>query len=496
MLKVRIVKTGSGSKAVQVIEYRHYKRKIWKHLGSTKSEEELIHLVLLAEEWIKGHENQLSLFEEKKSNDVLYLNHCEYMGIRYRLLYETITTIQTQIGYSSLLHPLLHDLVIIRLLAPASKLRSIELLDQHFGRQHNRKKYYRLALQWLELKDSVEAKIAAFAESEYSYGYDLLFYDVTTLYFESFEDDELRKKGFSKDKKSDQVQILVALVVSKEGFPIAYEIFEGNTFEGHTFIPAIQAFIQKHTVKDMTVVADAAMINDTNIEALRKANIHYILGARLGNLGADLLNQIDTQLIRADGNNIRLSTNKGYLICSFSALRYRKDKNEMDKQIKKAQEIVANPSKKKRVKFTLSQGEQLGINQKLITKATNLLGIKGYYTDLSEQECSSKTAMERYHELYRIEQAFRVSKTDLRVRPIFHFKKQPIQLHMLICFMALTVAKHIELKTKVSIRRFLDECKKIADVKLLNQLTSKEVYIRGKPSKIIIEYLNKLNIPH
>ena len=152
------------------------------------------------------------------------------------------------------------------------------------------------------------------------FNHDLLFYDVTTLYFETFEEDELRKNGFSKDNKSQQPQILIALMVSKEGFPIAYEVFPGNTFEGHTFMPVIKDFIRKNEVKNFTVVADAAMISTENVNQLEANNINYIVGARLGNISADLLKIIDEKICREDGKNIRIKTENGDLICSFSAV--------------------------------------------------------------------------------------------------------------------------------------------------------------------------------
>jgi transposase len=326
--------------------------------------------------------------------------------------------------------------------------------------------------------------------------YSLVFYDVTTLYFETFEEDELRKNGFSKDKKSDQPQILVALIVSKEGFPVAYQIFEGSTFEGHTFIPFIQSFAANNKVENMTVVADAAMISDANVEALKQEGIHYIVGARLGNVSAELLAKIDTQLSRIDEQHIRLQTDKGYLICSFSKLRYRKDKYEMEKQIQRAITLIETPSKAKKTKFTKSKGGQYELNQKLIDKTKKLLGLKGYYTDLREDHCSSKDIIERYHQLYKIEQAFRITKSDLATRPIFHFKQQPIQLHILICFMALTTSKHIEIQTKVSIRKFLDECKKITDARMLNKITQKVLPIRTKMTEPMSKFLTLLKIPH
>jgi len=131
-------------------------------------------------------------------------------------------------------------------------------------------------------KSKAEAIALQFAQKHYAFSFDLLFYDVTTLYFEAFEEDELRKNGFTKDNKSQQPQILVALMVTKEGFPIAYEVFAGNTFEGHTIIPVVKSFIDKYNVKNFTVVADAAMISAENIQALRQK--------RQGRNGQRLLN--------------------------------------------------------------------------------------------------------------------------------------------------------------------------------------------------------------
>jgi transposase len=303
----------------------------------------------------------------------------------------------------------------------------------------------------------------------------------------------LRKNGFSKDNKSEQPQILVALMVTKEGFPIAYEVFAGNTFEGHTIIPVVKSFIDKNKIKNFTVVADAAMISTENIQALKENSINYIVGARLGNLSNDLITAIDKNIIREDDKSIRIETDNGYLICSYSTARYRKDKYEMEKQIEKAKHIINNPSKNKKFKFTKANGLQLELNQKLIHKTQKLLGIKGYYTNLEENAVSNTMAIERYHELYKIEQAFRISKSDLQARPIFHYKEEPIKLHLLICFMALVVSKHIELQANVSIRKFIHECKKITDARLKNQITGKEIRIRANLTPEISEILSKFD---
>lgn len=496
MLKIREVKTGSGKIAVQVYYLHNRKRVIVKHLGSAMTVDELDYLKQLAQQFIDDYSSQSSLFPSLKSGAYSYLEQYECVGFYYRFFYDTIQRLIAKIGFEELASNLLKDLIIIRILEPASKLRSIELIQTYFGIEHRRQNYYKEAKKWISLKNEVLEKVNDFAQKEYGFDYSLLFYDVTTLYFETFEGDELRKTGFSKDSKSQQPQILVGLMVSKEGFPLAFDIFPGNTFEGHTILPVVKAFIQKNNVKQFTVVADAAMISTQNIIALKAEGIHYIVGARLGNLPLSIFEDIDAKIKREDGKTIRIHTDKGYLICSFSNARCRKDKYEMEKQILKAQTIIKNPSKNTKAKFVKAHNEEIKINEELIQKTTKLLGIKGYYTDLDEKVLPNHKVIERYHELYKVEQAFRVAKSDLETRPIFHFKEDPIKLHLLICFLALVISKHIEIKTGLSIRRFNTEIKKVTDAKMLNKLIQKEVIIKGKVTKTAEDLISKLNLLH
>lgn len=494
-MKIRVVKTASKASAVQVVRYQNNKRVILQHVGSAHNDEDLNELILIAEEWIKDFSNQLSIFPDEHPNRLLHLNHCTFVGVKYHFFYELIHSIQDKIGFGNL-PVLLNDLVAIRIFEPASKLRSLELMEQFFGVTHSRKTYYKIAPNCIELKQTVEQKVIAFAKENYAFQFDIVFYDVTTLYFETFEEDELRKNGFSKDNKSQQPQILIALMVSKEGFPIAYEVFSGNTFEGHTIIPVVKKFITANKVKEFIVVADAAMISTDNVKQLIQSNIHYIVGARLGNIASNLLENIDKNISRQDGKSIRIKTDNGYLICSYSSVRYRKDLYEMNKQIEKAKQVVEKPSKNKKLKFTKTNNHQLEINEELVEKTKKLLGIKGYYTNLEASVADNKMIIERYHELYKIEQAFRISKSDLQTRPIFHFKEQPIKLHILICFMALVISKHVELKGGISVRKFLDESKKIVDGQILNEMTNKIVTVKAEPTHKMKGIIQKLLPPH
>ena len=494
-MKIRVVKTASKAQAIQVVRYENNKRVILKHIGSARDDKELRDLMLLAEEWIKDYSGQLSIFADEDPNRLLHLNHCSFLGVKYNFFYQQIIRIQSEIGLDGL-PILLKDLAVIRIFEPASKLRSLELLEQYFDVTHSRKTYYKIAPQCIEVKKIVEEKVVSFAKEKYAFNFDIIFYDVTTLYFETFEEDELRRNGFSKDSKSQQPQILIALVVTKEGFPITYEVFSGNTFEGHTIIPVIKDFIKRNSVKEFTVVADAAMISTENVKQLKENHINYIVGARLGNIPEELLDNIDKTIKREDGKNIRINTKYGFLICSYSSIRYRKDLYEMSKQIEKANHVISNPSKSKKLKFTKTNGQKIELNEGLIDKTKKLLGIKGYYTNLEENIVDNKTIIDRYHELYKIEQAFRISKSDLETRPVFHFKEQPIKLHILICFIALVISKQIELKAGISIRRFIDEAKKITDGHILNKMTDKVVTIKAAPTDKMNRITQQLFTPH
>ncbi|MBU1446057.1 IS1634 family transposase [Patescibacteria group bacterium] len=489
---IRKVKTASKSTAVQIVKYENRRRVVVKHIGSADNKEEIDLLINCASEWIAEQTKQFDLFPKKEKS--LPLEQIQYLGYQYTFLYEVFYKLQARLGYTCFGNKLLNDLVTIRIIEPTSKLRSLELLESYFGIKHRRGSLYENLSAFLKLKNKIEELTIDFAMKEFGFDFAIIFYDVTTLYFETFKADDLRKTGFSKDNKPNQAQIVIGLVVNKDGFPVAYDVFPGNTFEGHTLIPVIKDIKKKNKIKNLIVVADAAMISLENIEKLKAAKIDYIVGARLGNLKTDVVKSIDKQLPKTDSSNIRLKTDLGYLICDFSKKRFNKDKFEMEKQIKKAEDILLNKKKASRVKFIKTIGANNKLNTELIGKANILLGIKGYYTNLDEKTISNQLVIERYHQLYKIEQAFRISKHDLRARPIFHFKQEAVKVHILICFMALAISKYIELKTQVSIKLFLDECRKITDAKLLNKLNNQIIVLRVPINNTVLQFLNRLNL--
>ena len=499
MFYVRTVRTASSSTAVQVIRYQHRTRIVVKHIGSAHNPEELLSLKQTAHKWIDQATRQQRLFpsKKKKNSTLIPIDKLRNLGFRYSFAYETITKLFHLLQFSHRNNRLLLDLVMIRIIQPASKLESLELLSDFFGIKHQRATFYRSIPTIISLKEIVEKKAIAFATKQLAFNFSIVFYDVTTLYFESFKEDgeAFRKSGFSKDNKSNQPQIVIGLIVTKEGFPVSYEVFAGNTFEGKTFIPTITKFKETYQIKNLTVVADAAMISLQNVQKLVENNLSYIVGARTASIKLDQIKQINKELHQVDGNSTRVETERGLLICDFSLKRYQKDKREMDKQIAKAEKLLADNKALKRTKFIKNKSNATQIlNAALIKKTKFLLGIKGYYTNLTDE--TNETIINHYHNLWHIEQAFRIAKSDLAMRPIYHFKKQTIEAHILICFMALTVCKYIELKTGKSTKAIIKLLKKVTDARILNTLTNEEIIIRSEISTETQQLLNAQSLPH
>lgn len=496
MLSIRTTKTASGATAVQVVRYEQRRKVIVAHLGSAHTDMELMALKSAARSFIEERSRQRSLLAKTSVSQsaLLALDKCRYIGIRYSFLYDMLHRVCDLFSFHTLKHSLLIDLVIMRLMEPASKLRSLELLEGYFGISYHRQGFYRTLVACTSKKDAAEATIVSVAKKHFAFDFTVVFYDVTTLYFESFTPDDLRKPGFSKDNKSNQPQIVIGLVVTPEGFPVAYEIFSGNTFEGNTFIPVILALKKKHRIATLTVVADAAMISQHNIAELTRNGLRYIVGARMGNLPSLTSASISKTLNKIDGATTRLATAHGDLICGFSLTRFRKDKREMEKQVKKAEHLLKMPGSMKQTKFLKRAGTAAyELNHDLMKKTELLLGIKGYYTNL-DKDIAHHTVISQYRNLWHVEQAFRVAKNDLETRPMFHRKEDAIKTHILICFMALAIAKYLEIKSNRSIRAIMKALKHVTDARIVNTLTQEEIALRMEVPAETVDMLKQIGV--
>lgn len=493
-MRIRVVSTASRSLAVQVVRYDHGRTLVLKHIGSGKSKNEVSALKQLAREWIDNKSGQSRLFPiSSEDRDTLLLGKYHYLGFRYGLISGVVRDILGRFGLKNDSFPsarMFLDLVMARIVEPASKRSSRKFLSSFFGINYSLTGIYGHLPTLATFKDLVEEKLILFAKDRLEFEFSFVLYDITTLYFETFAQDEFRKTGFSKDNKVGQPQILVGLVVERNGFPLSFSLFEGNKFEGHTLIPVILDFKKKHRVDNLTVVADAAMISKDNVTALKAAGLTYIVGARMGNANIPLITNVSQKLNRVDGATLRLSTDDDFLICSFSAKRYAKDKHEMEKQLDKARQILDGKRGTARNKF-LSRDTlvEYCLNKAMMEKTKLLLGIKGYRTnlDLPEEEI-----IERYQDLWRIENAFRISKHDLEARPVYHFKQQTITAHILICVTALATIKWLEMATGKSVKYIVDQLKSVTDARMFNLVTSQEVMLRSPISAETSDLLEKI----
>ena len=543
MLKVRTTKTISGKTAVQVVKRAHQKTKVIKHIGSAGNEDELKHLKKQAERYIVDSTNTPPLLPEifgvsrpaLLSEVEQVVNRLTFTKSYHIFAYEFLSYFYQLNGFTHLQNTLLCNLSFMRLIEPCSKTQSITLLEKYFGIHYSKNPVYEGLSKLISLKGDVEKIAVEYAEKQFVFDFSMIFYDVTTLYYETFKEDEdtldeegnmiekgLRKNGHGKEIKPGQPIIVIGLMVTKEGFPVSYEVYEGNTFEGDTFIPSILSFQKKHSIQTLTIVTDAAMISLENVERLKEKNLSYIVGARIANLKNKEMKQVNEELVgenqtaeemqKINGKTIQMQTEKGLLICDFSIKRYHKDKREMEKQITKAEYLVSKNSEGKRTKFLMlkqsgkktdkkRKGERdkkekaYILNTELIEKTKLLLGIKGYYTNLFEQDekLTNQDIINHYHNLWQVEKAFRITKSDLLARPIFLRKRESIEAHVLIVFVSLCVAKSIELKTGYSIQKVKDMIWGIVDITLEDSLTGRQFVKRmnaiGNP---MVEFLKKM----
>ena len=488
MFRIRIVSTGSNNKAVQIVRKGGHSIKLIKHIGTARDNNSLEQLKKLAGNFIFRNQKQMSLLPEvvfgKQNLNSFHLTFLEDVEIgktTHKFAYDFLAAWYRACGFSKLKEKLLRDLVIIRWLEPASKLRSIGLLKKYFNIKYPKNSVYQKLFLFNKLKEKAEATAFKYAKRNFNFTASVVFYDVTTLYYESFNDDELRKCGFSKDNKSNQPQIVIGLVVDSYGFPLGYNIFEGNKFEGHTFIPTILRVKKLHEIKNLTVVADAAMISESNMAKLNQQNLNYIVGARIANLSIKTIEYIAGKINKTENAYAILQTSKGKLICGYSKQRAAKNRSDRNKQIKKAMYQIKYPSQiSRRSRFVQNnQKLKLSLNKLMVHKYELLEGLKGYYTNL--RNVKENLIVSRYRDLWNVEKSFRIAKSDLLARPIYHYKKESIESHILIVFIALCLAKAIERQTNLSVRSIKDKIWAIQDVELIDrrmkQIISKRMVV-------------------
>jgi transposase len=450
---VRKKKNPSGKVSVQVIDKSRGKYKLIKTLGSSSDPQVVQKLVEQGKGWISNYLGHQDLFKLKVEEE-LELNQAEYFLSSIenvsinggQLLFEKV---YKSIGFDAVNDDILKYLVMARLSQPLSKLASVEYIKSYYDEDIQLHKIYRyMDKLYNTQQDKIQQISVAHTQKILGNEIGLLFYDVTTLYFETDKTDELRETGFSKEGKHSHPQIVLGLLVSKAGYPLSYSIFNGSQFEGRTMLPIIEDFISRFKLKNFVVVADSGMMNNTNIMLLEHSNYKYIIGARIKNENKVIKEWI-LSLKKDNGAFYEMKKETNRLIVSYSEKRAKKDKSNREKGIKRLKDAFKNGKLTKEKinnrgynKFLeIKDKIEVIINEAKIKEDEEWDGLKGYVTntDLSMQD-----VYDQYSALWIIEKAFRVTKSTLETRPIFHFSPRRIEAHICICFVAYKVYKELE----------------------------------------------------
>lgn len=472
---IRESKNRSGSISVQVIEKRRGKNKVIFSAGSSTKVEEIELLKIKAQEFIDKQEGNLPLFVERddmviqafvaslSNNSLRIVGPQMVLGPIYDLVFPNIT------------HPHFKDLVLCRVIYPGSKLRTVSYLSRHFNTPVSEQTIYRAMDQLGDpLKGTIEACTFTRAKQHSKdEGLSLVFYDMTTLFFETESEDELRRIGYSKDGKHQHPQIMIGLLVDTEGYPIAYDVFEGNKSETKTLIPLIERLVTRFSISKPIIVADAALLSKDNLQTLQELGYHYILGGRIKNENEAIKKNI-LALGVTEQEPLETPHSYGRLIVSYSQKRNAKDKHNRQKGLKRLEDKVKSNKLTKQAinnrgynKYLKLEGKtKVTIDYEKFKTDSVWDGLKGYVTNT---DLPPKQIIRSYANLWQVEKAFRMSKTDLRFRPIFHRKETRIRAHLLICFAAYALFKELETTIKqndidLSVQKAIEELKEVQEI--------------------------------
>jgi transposase len=500
---VRKKKNKSGVISVQVIDKSSGKYRLLKTIGSSSVQSEVDRLFNEGKDWIKKYSGIQELdFTDYTLHTQLVIQGIEQISVIGPEL--LLGTIFDEIGFNQIQEDLFKRLVLARLCFPVSKLKTTNYLSKYQFLDIDVQVVYRyLDKLYYQQKDIVQ-------QISYNHTLGLLdnkisvvFYDVTTIYFEAETEDDLRKTGFSKDGKHQHPQIVLGLLVSKGGYPLAYDIFSGNQFEGHTMLPIIEAFKSKYKLDKLVVVADAGLLSKKNINLLESGGYEYILGARIKAVNKKLKEQIlSLNLKNGESKTIEVDE-KTKLIVSYSEKRAKKDTHnrerglkKLNNQIKSGKLTKASINNRGYNKFLQIENEiKISVSDQKIEDDKKWDGLKGYITNTT---LKTEEVLENYKDLWQIEKAFRIAKTDLEIRPIYHRVQRRIEAHICIAFVAYKVYKELERRLKIkraelSAEKVIEISKTIYAVKVIHPVTKEITYssiIKSEEQKYLANLFN------
>ena len=501
---VRKVRTSSGAVAVQVVVKDRGRIVEVDHVGSAHTDAELALLLEAARDRLRPGQGQLDVGpvgqRPARVDDVAdwtaprtlpdssaggrpaaVAAGGRVLATPSRLLWDVLVEAYARLGFDTVGDEAFQALVLARVIEPTSKADAVRVLGEMgidppalrtlfraLGRCVARD--YRDTLARACWEHSVRAAGGVAA---------LVLYDVTTLHFEIDAKDELRRVGMSKERRVDP-QIQVGLLVDPGGFPLEVHCFEGNKAETLTLVPVLRAFQDRHQIRDLVVVADAGMLSAGNLNALEDAGFGFIVGSRLAKAPYDLAEHFDAHGdYFADGQILESARVMGTgqaarerrIVYQYRFERRKRDDRAINAMVEKAEKVAAGTRPLKKERFVSVRGAAKAVDWARVDRARQLAGLKGYVTNIPATTMTGAAVISAYHDLWQVEKSFRMAKSDLRARPVFHHTRDAIEAHLTIVFAALAVSRHLQDQTGMSIKKI---------VRTLREARSATIEINGQ----------------
>lgn len=486
----------SKSTSVQLVEsFREHgkiKQRVVRHFGTAPTEDKLMKLLHLANSLKTELEHNrlkqtssssIAKIPEKycavADDTIIHASHLEESKRIILGIHDVYGYVYEQLGFTNLFyHPthrifsskILREIVLARIAYPTSKRASVEILQEKFGVSINLDHVYQM-MDKIDDRFCEKLHKTVLGTTLKLSGDKLrvLFYDATTLYFESFTEDDLKQNGYSKDMKFNQSQVLLALFVTDKGLPVGYELFPGATFEGHTLITALEKLKLRYNLEDAVFVADRGLFSDDNLKILEKNNYKYIVGARIKNLSkklkSNILNPDHYSLVNPEleEKTAEFDCAGRRLIVNYSKQRAAKDFFDRQKSIEKLRNklikskdpksLLSNYGYKKYVQ--LVGDAKIIINESKLESDACWDGLAGVITNV--KDLNHEQILFHYRGLWQVEESFRINKHDLKLRPIYHWTPHRVKAHIAISFMAFSCVRYLEYRVSLQSQKLSPE---------------------------------------
>lgn len=536
--------------AIQLVENirdgKKVKQKIIRHFGTALNEDEakvLTKLALIYKVQLQEQSAQLNLFDTSTFDTINKLVESSQAKQPERLdvnlkniveekrintgVHQVFGKIFDKVGFNDVLEKptrkkssvkLLKNVVIGRIAEPASKRSTVRMLSEEYGVNTQLTSIYRM-MDFIDDQaiEKIQQKTYSYTKQLKGEELDVVFYDCSSLYFESFQQEGLMQNGYSKDGKFNQAQIILSILVTKQGLPVGYQVYSGNTFEGNTLEDAVDLIKKKYKINEVIFVADSGLISNKNTQELHNNDVSFIMGARIKNQNKEITKQI---LDKSNYQNInnkqheeglkykQITINDNFtMTVTYSPKRAEKDKYDRETAIEKLKMKLKKSKNPKGLlsnfgykKFLKIEGKaDLEIDEQKLKDAEKWDGLKGIVSNT--KNLSPLQQITHYAGLWQVEETFRISKHDVKMRPIYHWTDKRIKAHIAICFMALSCMRFAEYEVaarykKISPAEIRRQLKQVQTSIIKDNSTNKLYALPSKIQEDAFKILRLYDIKH